>query len=119
MNGPDPAGGFGPWVADLERAEERAQLRLIGGITASFIGCQHPLVAVLRRAEDDAAAKAEALRMINTLPSLTRRKIISTFGSVMWAHKRPLRTRRRSAEPAEPVAKFSNLPLTEKCGKAS
>jgi hypothetical protein len=119
MNGAHPPGGFGPWVADLEHAEERAQLRLIGGITASFIGCQHPLVAVLRRAEDDAAAKAEALRMLNALPSLTKRRIVSTFGGVMWARKRPLRARRGSAEPAEPVAKFSDLPLTEKCGEAS
>jgi hypothetical protein len=114
MNGPHPAGGFGPWVADLEHAEERAQLRLIGGITASFIGCQHPIIAILRRAEGDADAKAEALRMLNCLPSLTKRRIISVFGSVMWAHKRPTRRpasrgRRRSTGPAEPIGKFSDL----------
>jgi hypothetical protein len=109
MNGAHPAGGFDPWVADLERAEECAQLRLIGGITASFVGCQHPLVAILRRAENDAAAKAAALCMLNVLPALTKRKIISVFGGVMWAHKRPLRARRRLTAPAEPIGKFSDL----------
>jgi hypothetical protein len=71
MNAALPHGHFGPWSAGLERAEERAQLRLIGGIAASFLGCQHPLIATLRRAESEESAKAEALRMFNALPSLT------------------------------------------------
>jgi hypothetical protein len=32
MNAAHPHGRFGPWSAGLERAEERAQLRLISGI---------------------------------------------------------------------------------------
>jgi hypothetical protein len=48
---PRPAGAFGPWIADLDESEERAQLRLVGGIAASFIGSRHPLVATLRNAE--------------------------------------------------------------------
>jgi hypothetical protein len=118
MNGPHPPGGFGPWVVDLDPAEQRAQLRLIGGIAASFIGCQHPIVAILRRAEGDPVAKAEALRMLNRLPSLTKRRIISTFGGVMWARPQPSRPsasgmRRRPAEPTEPTGRFSDLPSRE------
>jgi hypothetical protein len=117
MNGARPPGGFGPWVADLEKAEERAQLRLVGGVAASFIGSRHPLVATLRKAEDESTAKAEALRMFNLLPSLTRRRIVSVFGGVMWARERTNRRappgRRRAPEPAEPVARFSDLPLTK------
>jgi hypothetical protein len=113
MNAAHPHGRFGPWSAGLERAEERAQLRLISGIAASFIGCRHPLIATLRKAEDNAAAKAEALRMLNVLPSLTRRRIVYVFGGVMWARERAAqrsRSRHRAGEPEEPCARFSDLP---------
>jgi hypothetical protein len=113
-----PSGAFGPWIADVEPGEERAQLRLVGGIAAAFIGSWHPLVATIRRAEDDACAKADTLRMLNVLPSLTRRRIVSVFGGVMWAkgqaNRRPASKRRRGAEPNEPVARFSDLPRSDR-----
>ena len=117
MNVAHPHGRFGPWSAGLEKAEERAQLRLMSGVAASFIGCRHPLIATLRQAEDDADAKAEALRMFGILPSLTRRRIVSTFAGVMWAKERAAqrsRSRTSGGEPAEPCARFSDpRPVTE------
>jgi hypothetical protein len=113
MNAAHPHGRFGPWSAGLERVEERAQLRLMGGVAASFIGCRHALIATLRKAEEDADAKAEGLRMFGILPSLTRRRIVSTFSGVMWARERAAqraRSRRRADEPEEPCARFSDLP---------
>jgi hypothetical protein len=111
-------GAFGPWIPNLQPVEERAQLRLIAGVAASFIDTSHPIIATLRRAEGDASAKAEALRMLNVLPSLTRRTIMSTYAGVMWAKQRarhqPMSWRRRQMnEPAEPVARFSDLPPSE------
>jgi hypothetical protein len=89
MNGPHPAGGFGPWTAgDLSPIERAAQLRLLAGVAACFVGSANPVVTTLRRAEHDDDAKAQALALLNGIPSLTRRKIISTFGAVMWAPTR-------------------------------
>jgi hypothetical protein len=44
----------------------------------------HPLVAMLRRAERDEAALAQALDMVGALPSLTRRRLIASFGATQW-----------------------------------
>jgi hypothetical protein len=79
-----------------------------------------PIIATLRRAEDDPSAKAEALRMFGILPAFTKRRILSVFGGVMWARERAAQSSRgrcsiRLREPDEPCARFSDLPSnTEK-----
>jgi hypothetical protein len=41
-------------------------------------------VALLRRAERDEAALAQALDMVGALPSLTRRRLIASFAATQW-----------------------------------
>jgi hypothetical protein len=81
---------FGPWSpsAAVDPVERGKQFRSLGTSAAAFLGSGHELVAALRRAENDEAAAAEALALIDTVPSLIRRKLLSLFGSVTWPRPR-------------------------------
>jgi hypothetical protein len=68
--------------------ERAAQIGRLCGIAAMLLRSSHPLVPLLRRAEQDGAALARALDMIDALPSLTRRRLISSFASTQWAQLR-------------------------------
>jgi hypothetical protein len=73
---------FGPWSRGIDPIERDAQLRCLAGLAAAFVGSAHPLVAALRTTERDAEAAARALQMPDALPSLTRRRLLTTFGAV-------------------------------------
>jgi hypothetical protein len=75
---------FGPWVPGASFDERMARFRMLAGLTAVYVGSWHPLVAELRHAERDQAAADLALELFNGLPSLTRRKILCTWGAVQW-----------------------------------
>jgi hypothetical protein len=75
---------FGPWRPEIDATERVAQLRCLAGLAAVFRGCHDPLVAALREAEHDAAALARASELLERLPALVKRKLLSTFGSVTW-----------------------------------
>jgi hypothetical protein len=79
-----PAEVFGPWVPGLDATERIAQFRALQALVAVFLGPRNQLVAALRSAENDGAAAAEALALLNAVPTLTRRRLSSTFCSVMW-----------------------------------
>jgi hypothetical protein len=68
--------------------ERAGQLGRVCGICAILLRSTHPLVPLLREAEGDERALARALDMIDALPSLTRRRLISTFGATQWAQPR-------------------------------
>ena len=102
---------FGPWSPGLNPVERVAQLRCIGGLAAVFLGSDHRLVAVLRRAETDSSALAQALVVVDGLPSLTRRRLLTTFGAVTWPSVRTSRS--ITFCPDEPTGKFSDLPRGE------
>jgi hypothetical protein len=75
---------FGPWVAGIDPAEREKQFRSLAALAAVFLGSSHQLVAELRAAETDPEAAARALELIDAVPSLTRRRLLSVFGSVTW-----------------------------------
>jgi hypothetical protein len=77
------AGLFGPWSPGIDATERVAQLRALSALTAAYCGSAHELVGELRRAETDPDAAARALELLDRLPSLTRRRLISTFASIM------------------------------------
>jgi hypothetical protein len=79
---------FGPFRPGLDPTERIAQWRSLGSIAAMLVGSHHPLVAQLRAAERDEAASAQALDMVDALPSLTRRRLLATFGAVTWPRSR-------------------------------
>ena len=80
---------FGPWSPGLvDDVERRCQLRSLAALTAIFFGSQHILVGELRDAEHgDVYASQRALDLINTLPSRSRRKMLSVFGSITWPRR--------------------------------
>jgi hypothetical protein len=81
------AGLFGPFRPDVDRVEKIAQFRALGMGSAIFFGSGHPLVSALRRAENDEAAAAEALALLDATPTLTRRRLLSVFGRVTWGRR--------------------------------
>jgi hypothetical protein len=81
------AAPFGPWSPGLSAEERKAQFRSLTALAAAFNGAVHPLVAALRDAERDEASAAHALDVLNALPALTRRRMLSVFGAAMWPPK--------------------------------
>jgi hypothetical protein len=78
-------GAFGPWSPDVvDPTEKVAQLRSLAALSAAFLGSSHPLVDTLRKAEADNTAATEALQLLDALPSLTKRRLLSTFGAITW-----------------------------------
>lgn len=74
---------WGPWAPGLDRIERAARLRSLGALVRVLGGPdQKDLVALLRRAEADDNALAEARRAVDKLPSLVFRRIVSTWGVV-------------------------------------
>jgi hypothetical protein len=59
--------------------ERAGQLGRLCGIAAAQLGSSHPIITLLRQAERDDAALAQALAAIAVLPSLTRRRLIATL----------------------------------------
>jgi hypothetical protein len=75
---------FGPWAPNVAPEERRRQFRSLAALAAAFTGSGSALVLALREAERDDGAAAWALEVLNGLPALTRRRILSTFGAVTW-----------------------------------
>lgn len=78
------AAPFGPWSPAVEPVERIAQLRSLASLCALMCGAHHPLVGALRRAEIDGEEAARALTLLDGLPALTKRRLLSTFGAVTW-----------------------------------
>jgi hypothetical protein len=77
-------GDYGPWSRNIMPEERVAQLRSIAALTAAAFGSDHPVVSQLRRAEAGGAALQEALTAFETLPALSKRRILSVFNSVNY-----------------------------------
>jgi hypothetical protein len=82
------AGLFGPWSPAVDPTERGKQFRSLAALAAVFFGTQHGLVSELRAAEGDAAAAARALALLDTTPTLTRRRMLSVFGAITWRRSR-------------------------------
>jgi hypothetical protein len=79
-----PAAPFGPWSPNVGPTERIAQLRSLAALAAVSVGSGHPLVTELRAAETDSDAAKRALALLDALPSLTRRRLIATFGAITF-----------------------------------
>jgi hypothetical protein len=77
--------GYGPWSPALSDATERkAQLRSMAALALVYLGPDHRLVAELRAAEVDPTAFARAHDLVEALPALVRRRLLSTFSRVTY-----------------------------------
>lgn len=88
MTGP---GGFGPWAAALSDAERRARFREFRALAFLMLGGSHPLTVRLAEAEGDAGAASDALALLERLPALRLRRLLSTWGALarsrrQWGH---------------------------------
>jgi hypothetical protein len=89
---------YGPWspkpqIDPVESPVERvAQLRSLGAIAHLQLGQDHPLVAQLRSAETDPVAFTLPRETIESLPALTRRQLLSSFGAVNFPPRARART---------------------------
>jgi hypothetical protein len=76
---------FGPWSPGLRDPMERtAQFRSLAMGAAVFFGTSHPIVREFRCAETDPDAAARAFALLDSTPTLTRRRLLATFSSVTW-----------------------------------
>jgi hypothetical protein len=78
---------FGPWSPNVDPIERIAQLRSLAGLVAVHCGSDHPLIDTLRAAETDSKAAQRAFELIDFLPTLTRRKLLSVFASITWRRR--------------------------------
>jgi hypothetical protein len=105
-----PSLPFGPWNC-VEPAEQKAQFGSLGALlVAAFCGSSNPLVAALRAAEHDPDAAAHALRSIDSIPALTKRRVLSLFASVTRPRKPRRGEGRLRIDDSEPVGKFEDSP---------
>ena len=80
---------YGPWSPTRRGHDERkAQLRSLAALAAAYLGSDHHLVAELRAAETDAMAFVRAQELVDVLPSLTRRRLLSTFSAITFMERR-------------------------------
>jgi hypothetical protein len=80
---------YGPWSPGLHDEVERGkQLRSLQALVAVFLGSTSPLIAALRKAEDDAGALTAASDVLDKVPSVKRRHIMATFAAITWPKRR-------------------------------
>ena len=79
MNGP---GAFGLWRRELGDSERNAQLRSLAALAAVFVGNRNPLVTALRLAEEDDTELGRAYVLLEALPTLPKRRLLSTYLAV-------------------------------------
>jgi hypothetical protein len=72
-------GAFGPWLRALGDCERCAQLRSLAALAAVFVGSANPLVTALRRAEQDDSELARAFALLEALPSIAKRRLLTTL----------------------------------------
>ena len=75
-------GAFGPWLRALGDCERCAQLQSLAALAAVFFGSANPLVTALRRAEHDDDALASAYMLLEAMPTLPKRRLLSAYLAV-------------------------------------
>lgn len=76
------APAYGPWQTGLTNVERVARFRSLAALCAIYIGSASQVVEAMRRAEGgEESAAFLALQLFEQLPSLTKRRILSTWGT--------------------------------------
>jgi hypothetical protein len=80
---------FGPWVTDLSDAERVARWRSMAALAMVFAGGRHPLMRACLAAEGDPTAAQTAWAALESLPALTRRRMLSAYAGLaaLAAHR--------------------------------
>jgi hypothetical protein len=67
---------------DLDLIERAARLRVMHALVAVYAGFDHPVKRALDAVVFDDASPAEALTLVASLPPLTRRRVLSSYGAL-------------------------------------
>jgi hypothetical protein len=78
---------YGPWSPTIDPLEQGKQLRSLCAIAHLQLGPNHPLTPALRAAEDSQEALDLAYGLVEALPALTRRRLLSSFAAVTWRQR--------------------------------
>jgi hypothetical protein len=68
---------FGPWGPGIDAAERAKQFRSLAVLAAAFCGSGSEWVLALRAAEQDPIAAPRALELLDKMPALMRRPMLS------------------------------------------
>ncbi len=74
--------GFGPWAQHLADGERRARWRSLAALAIVYAGGAHPLLRACVAAEDDPAAASTAWLALESLPALTKRRLLAAYASL-------------------------------------
>ena len=71
--------GFGPWAPGIDDAERRARLRSLRALVLVLSRSSWELNSALCRAEAEVDALPYAWKLFSQMPSLSRRRVLSTY----------------------------------------
>ncbi len=80
-----PARSYGPWSPTVDATERVAQLRSLSALAFAYFGPDHRLISELRAGETDIGGFARDQDLVEALPALIHRRILSTFARVTWS----------------------------------
>ncbi len=81
--------GYGPWSPTCGYEERCRQLRCLSAIAYMLLGPHNALWRTLRSAEADAKAFTDAYTLVETLPALVQRRLLSTHMAITWPRRMP------------------------------
>jgi hypothetical protein len=70
-------------LTGLPEAERAARCRELRALALVFIGLRHPATVALAEAIGDPAAGPRALALLDAVPALPRRRLLSAYGALM------------------------------------
>jgi hypothetical protein len=74
---------FGPWAPDLTATERTARWRSLAALALIYVGGKHPLLRCCFAAERDEAQAPTALAALDSLPALTRRRLLASYAALL------------------------------------
>jgi hypothetical protein len=72
-------------VADISEMERAARCRELGALALVYLGRADPATTALTAAIADPAVTQRALALLDGLPALRRRRLLSAYGALMHA----------------------------------
>ncbi len=71
--------GFGPWAPGLPAVERAARWRSLAALSMVFAGGRHLMLRLCIEAERDPDKAALAWIAVDSLPALTRRRLLAAY----------------------------------------
>lgn len=73
---------FGPWIEGLTADERRARWRCLATLALVYAGGAHPLLRACVAAEVDPGAAGTAWAALESLPALTKRRLLTCYAAL-------------------------------------